>query len=346
MSGAEGEGRAGSADQGSRFRASIRERARAASRSVVFPEGDDPRTLAAVAAILDEGLLTPVILGPVQRVREGLRGEGVADPDAVRVEDPGDRRLDGFAAELLERRSHKGMTDDEARRWAATPLVRGALMVRRGEVDASVAGAAHATGEVLRAALWCVGPAPGIGTVSSSFYMVVQDFRGRGSEVLTYTDGAVVPEPTSPQLADIAVAAAGARRRIVGDEPRVAFLSYSTRGSARGPAVDRVLEALELFRQRLPEVPADGELQADAALVASVGRRKAPGSSVAGEANVLVFPDLDAGNIAYKLTQRLGGAVALGPIVQGLDLPCCDLSRGATPEDIVETACITALLAG
>ncbi|HZD05754.1 MAG TPA: phosphate acetyltransferase [Longimicrobiales bacterium] len=345
MSGGEGIGSPATTDQGRRFRASIRERARAAGRSVVFPEGDDPRTLAAVATIREEELLTPVVLGSTERTREGLRHAGVADPDAVRVEDPADHRLDGFAAELMERRAHKGMTDDEARRWAATPLVRGALMVRRGEVDASVAGAAHATGEVLRAALWCVGPAPGMGTVSSSFYMVVRAFRGRGSEVLTYTDGAVVPDPTPPQLADIAVAAVGARRRIVGDEPRVAFLSYSTRGSARGPAVDRVREALRLFRERLPEVPADGELQADAALVASVGRRKAPASAVAGDANVLVFPDLDAGNIAYKLTQRLGGAVALGPIVQGLDRPCCDLSRGATPEDIVETACITALLA-
>jgi phosphate acetyltransferase len=218
-------------------------------------------------------------------------------------------------------------------------------MVRRGEVDASVAGAVHSTGDVLRAALWCVGTAPGIGTISSSFYMVVQDFRGRGSEVLTYTDGAVVPDPSPRQLSEIAVAAALARPRIVGDEPRVAFLSYSTRGSAAGALVDRVVEALRLFRERLPDVPADGELQADAALVASVGERKAPGSSVAGHANVLVFPDLDAGNIAYKLTQRVGGALALGPIVQGLDRPCCDLSRGASPDDIVETACITALLA-
>jgi phosphate acetyltransferase len=217
--------------------------------------------------------------------------------------------------------------------------------VRRGEADGSVAGAVYATADVLRAALTCVGAAPGVSTVSSSFYMVVRDFRGRGEEVLTFTDAGVVPAPTTPQLADIAVAAAGARRRVVGDEPRVAFLSYSTRGSASGAGIDQVREALELFRQRMPDVPADGELQADAALVEAVALRKAPGSNVAGRANVLIFPDLNAGNIAYKLVERLAGAIAIGPIIQGLAKPCNDLSRGATWEDIVDVACVTALMA-
>ena len=186
-------------------------------------------------------------------------------------------------------------------------------MVRKGEADGSVAGAVHTTGEVLRAALACVGPAAGIRTVSSSFYMVVQDFRGRGEEVISFTDAGVVPEPTPQQLSDIAFAAVRARALVVGDEPRVAFLSYSTRGSASGAGVDRVVDGLRLFQDRAPDIPSDGELQADAALVEAVARRKAPDSAVAGLANILVFPDLGAANIAYKLVERLGAAPAVGP---------------------------------
>jgi phosphate acetyltransferase len=199
---------------------------------------------------------------------------------------------------------------------------------------------------VLRAALWLVGAAPGVRTVSSAFYMVTPEFRGRGAEVLTFTDCAVVPYPNAAQLADIAIAAAADRRRIVGDQPRVAFLSFSTAGSGAGESVDKVRQAVAAVREREPTLPVDGELQGDAALVASVGRRKAPGSAVAGDANVLVFPSLDAGNIAYKLVQRLANASAVGPIVQGLARPCSDLSRGAVSDDIINVAAITALQAG
>ena len=325
------------------FQRSVRERAAALGRRLVFPEGEDPRTCVAVAELVRADLVRPVVLGSPDSVRRGLATAGVA-PEQVEISNPEDD-LERYAAELHTARAHRGLSLQDARRWAADPVIRGALMVRLGEVDGSVAGAVHSTADVMRAAFWCVGPAEGIRTVSSSFYMAVRDFRGAGPEVLTYTDGAVVQDPDAHQLADIAVAAARARLKVVGDEPQVAFLSYATRGSAEGPSVDKVREALALFRERMPTVPADGELQADAALMASIGERKAPGSPVAGSANVLVFPDLDAGNIAYKLTQRLAGAAAIGPVVQGLRRPCNDLSRGAAPSDIVEVACITALLA-
>jgi phosphate acetyltransferase len=331
---------------GASLRESLRERAGRVGRRLVFPEGDDPRVQQAAAELVRARIAGPVLLGTTQSVSDGLAAAG-CDPGSVRILDPNEPEgLAAATAQLLELRAHRGVTREQAEELARDPLVRGALMVRDGEVDGSVGGAVRPTADVLRAALWCVGPAAGITTISSSFYMVVRDFRGQGDEVLTFTDAGVVPAPTTPQLAEIAIAAARARASVVGDEPRVAFLSYSTRGSAAGQHVDRVREALELFRQRCPEVAADGELQADAALIEGVAARKAPGSSVAGRANVLVFPDLAAGNIAYKLVERLASAVAIGPIIQGLARPCNDLSRGASASDVVDVACVTALMAG
>lgn len=325
------------------FLDSVHARARANPRRIVLPEGADERTLVAAARLHADALARPLVVGGPEIAAElGRLGAG-----EVEVVDPAaDARRPLLAELLFERRRAKGMTEADAHRLAADPLLFGALLVAAGEADGCVAGALSTTADVMRAAIWAIGPAPGIPTVSSTFYMVVPPFRGEGEEVLSYSDAAVVPDPTAEQLADIAVAAADARRKVVGDDPRVAFLSYSTRGSAAGPSVDKVRRALEIFREKAPRIPADGELQADAALIESVCARKSPGSAVAGRANVLIFPDLDAGNIAYKLTQRLAHAQAVGPIVQGLARPCNDLSRGATPADIVNVACITGLLAG
>ena len=291
------------------------------------------------------GLANPLLLGSDEQLGRTLEASGM-DPRAIRVADPADpERVERYAAELRTLKRFGVLDDDELRQRASDPLIQGALMVRMGEVHGSVAGVAHTTADVLRAGISCVGMAEGIETVSSSFLMLVRPFRSPEAEVLTFSDAAMVPDPTDDQLAEIAGAACRVRRRIVGDEPRVAFLSYSTRGSAEGPSVEKVRRALARFREMHPGVPAEGEVQVDAALIDGMGRSKAPGSAVAGTANVLIFPNLDAANIAYKLVQRLAGAEALGPIVQGLAHPCCDLSRGASAEDVVNVACITSLLA-
>lgn len=328
------------------FVGTVRERARANRRKLVFPEGDETRIQAAVAAAVPAGLFDAVLIGTPDGIASGLDAAGL-DPGAVEIRDVDDpARLERYRADFIAAREAAGRSARKAEELVCDPLLQGALMVRTGEAAASVAGCSRTTGDVVVAALRGVGTAPGIETVSSSFYMAFDDDHPMGPAVLTFTDAAVVPSPTAAQLAEIGAAAAEARRRVVGDEPRVAFLSYSTKGSASGPMVELVQEAVERFRVLMPDVEADGELQGDAALSARVGGRKAPGSTVAGRANVLVFPDLDAANIAYKLVQYLGGAQAVGPILQGLARPCNDLSRGATPDDIVAVACVTSLLAG
>ncbi len=307
------------------FQESLRARAAESPRRIAFPEVGDERIDEAVAFLAKERLVEPVPVG----------ASGV---------DPEDD-LDLYAGRLVERRAHKGMTLEEAREHARDPVMRAGLMVGMGEVDGSVAGAAHPTPHIIRASLWCVGTAPGVSTLSSCFFMALPDLRGEGPAVLTYTDAGVVPDPDAQQLSEIAASGVASHEAVVGDAARVAFLSYSTRGSASGPSVDRVREALALFRERCPDTPVDGELQVDAALVPSVARSKAPGSPVDGRANVLVFPDLDAGNIGYKLTQYLAGAQAIGPFLQGFARPVCDLSRGATVDDITAAAAIALLQA-
>jgi phosphate acetyltransferase len=297
--------------------AELRARAGRTLRRVVLPETGDSRTLDAVRGMVSGGVVSPVLVldpdrpethGPVRALAESLD---------LSVVEPGP---DGALATAMD-------------------------LTRSGEADACVAGAAHTTAAVLRAAIKRVGKAPGVRLISSAFYMVVARPGSGAEEVFTFTDCAVIPEPGPDQLADIAIAAARDRHRVVGDVARVAFLSYSTQGSGGpdAPAVARVREALALARERAPEVLMDGELQGDAAIVAAVAERKRSSGAVAGHANVLVFPSLDAGNIAYKLVERLGGAIAIGPILQGLARPCADLSRGAGPDDIINAAAVTAL---
>lgn len=328
------------------FRARLRDRAAGAPRRIAFPEGSDPRVAAAVGELLRDGVAHPVVVGDPATLAPALRDADPGDGDRGEIEilSPA-AHADELTAALLEARGDR-IGPEEARAAASRPLMAAALALRTGRVDGVVAGAVHTTADVLRAAFHAIGPAEGIRTVSSAFYMSLVPPGGAAEVTLTFTDCAVVPEPTAEQLAEIAEGAVRARRAIVGDAPRVAFLSYATRGSAEGASVARVREALARFRTRMPDVPADGELQADAAIVPAVGERKAPGSPVAGRANVLVFPDLDAANIGYKLVERLAGAQAIGPVLQGLRRPVNDLSRGARVPEIVDAACVTALLAG
>lgn len=303
------------------FRQELIRRATARRARIVLAEGEDPRVRAAASRMRGEAIAEPILIG---------------GPDGVTpVADP---RLQRVAEFLRSRRPDKVHDGVHALDLAADPLNFAASLVALGEADACVAGATHPTAAVIRAALWAIGTAPGVSLVSSAFYMVLD-----GDRVLTFTDCAVVPHPDAAQLAQIGLAAARDRSRLVGDTPRVAFLSYSTRGSAAGDMVLKVRDAAERFRASAPGIVSDGEIQVDAALDAEVSDRKSPGSPLAGRANVLVFPDLDAGNIGYKLVQRLAGAVALGPILQGLARPMADLSRGAGVDDIVEVAAMVAL---
>jgi len=323
----------------------LRDRAGRLKGRVALPEGTEPRSVAAAKKLHAQGTARPMLIGDRRGVEEACRSAGLSTM-AVDIIDPvSDERRQRLADILHARRAERGMSKEEAFDAVVQPLYYGALLVAAGEADACVAGAVNTTADVIRAALHGIGMRQGIKTISGAFLMVIPTFGERINAPFLFADSGVVPDPTAEQLADITEASASTFAGLTGEEPRVAMLSFSTLGSASSDSVDKVRAAIGILKDRLVDFQFDGELQLDAAVVPEVGRRKAPDSAVAGRANVLVYPNLDAGNIGYKLVERFGGATALGPLLQGLDKPMMDLSRGCTAEDI-ELVSACALLMG
>ena len=298
-------------------------------KRIVFPEGGDNRVIATAARLAREELLEPILVGP--KPSDAPAGVRFVEADTK------------YAQLYYERRRAKGITSVEAAKIACHPLYYAALMVSAGDADGYVGGAANTTAETVRAALHCIGTAPEVKTVSSVMFIAVPDSSFGHKGVLAMADCGIVIDPNPVELAEIAIATAESVRALMNVEPAVAMLSFSTKGSGKHPLVDKVVEAMRIVRERAPELHVDGELQADAALVQAIGQSKAPGSTVAGQANTLIFPDLASGNIGYKLVERLAHGAALGPFLQGLAKPANDLSRGCSADDIYSVAIITAL---
>jgi phosphate acetyltransferase len=325
--------------------AKIKEKVRLKKKRVVLPEGTEQRMIQATKKIITEGLAEVTLLGDENTINELSKSYQV-DLDKVKVTNPStSSKFDEYAEEYYQLRKKKGINQQEAKRIMTNPLFYGAMMVRKGEVDGFVAGSVNTTGDVLRAGIQIIGLAPGITSVSSSFIMVLPEFLGVKNKIFVFGDCAVIPDPDPSQLASIAISSAKTMQELVGEEPKVAMLSFSTKGSAEHEMVDKIREATKIVKQLRPDLKIDGELQADSAIIPNVAKKKCPDCVICGDANVLIFPDLNSGNIAYKLVQRIAKAEAIGPIIQGLAKPANDLSRGCSVDDIVNVVAIAMTLA-
>jgi len=321
---------------------SIKNNARKQNKCIVLPEGTEERTLKAADEIIRDGIARIILLGNQQKINELAQNHGLNHISKATIIDPVAHAKKEFYADMLvEIRKSKGLTREEALKLVEDPLYLATLLIKNGEADGEVAGADNATGNVLRPAFQVVKTLPGISVVSGAFIMIMPDRKWGDDGIMVFADCAVHPDPTAQELAQIAVMTARTTRAIAGIEPRVAMLSFSTKGSAKHAMCDKVIEATRIAREMDPTLKIDGELQADAAIVEAIGKSKAPDSEIAGKANVLVFPTLEVGNIAYKLVQRLAGAEAVGPVLQGMAAPINDLSRGCSVEDIVSLVAIT-----
>lgn len=318
-------------------------RAKSHPQRIVLPEGDEPRTLEAANTILKEGIAQLILIGNPATILSMAKERGLTFIDQATIVDPEtDARMGMYASLLYELRKAKGMTEEEAAKKAKNPLYLGCLMIKNGDADGELAGARGTTADTIRPAFQILKTKPGVSVVSGAFLMFTPAQQLGEEGFLVFADCAVNPCPNAEELAQIAISTAETAKSIAGIEPRVAMLSFSTKGSAKHELIDKVTQATRIAKEKAPELMLDGELQADAALIATVAKTKAPGSEVAGKANVLVFPDLQAGNIGYKLVERFSGADAVGPILQGIAAPVNDLSRGCKVQDIVQMIIITA----